>query len=115
MLPLELNLAKQFAWKLFHRDCEYLFHELTQSIKRSNLSVYFYPYSHKNDFVDINQLAIKELGYSVLPVQKLLSLKAWQSRKRNALVLNWVEDQMYRNGISKLHAIGCGIIISPII
>lgn len=70
------------------------------------MSVYFYPYSHKNNFVSINQSFLKELGCTLLPVQRLFSLSAWRTRRKNTLVLNWVEDQMYRNGISKFHAVG---------
>lgn len=70
------------------------------------MSVYFYPYSHKNNFVSINQNFLRELGCTLLPVQGLFSFGAWRTRKKNTLVLNWVEDQMYRNGISKFHAVG---------
>tara|TARA_R110001583_G_scaffold194936_1_gene367722 strand:- start:2397 stop:3389 length:993 start_codon:yes stop_codon:yes gene_type:complete len=71
-----------------------------------SLSVYFYPYSHKNNFVSINQSIIREIDGQLFPVGALFSLKGIFSRKRNTVVLNWVEDQMYRSGISKFHAIG---------
>lgn len=35
----------------------------------------------------------------------MLSGKAWLQRKENTVVLNWVEDQMYRSGINKFHAV----------
>ncbi|GAC23195.1 hypothetical protein GMES_0895 [Paraglaciecola mesophila KMM 241] len=75
------------------------------SRKEKGSSVYFYPYSHNNDFININQKEIESLGFNITPIRQLFSFGAWRARKNSVLILNWVEDQMYRSGISLFHAL----------
>ena len=59
--------------------------------------VYFDPFEHNNQFVEINKTVLFNMNYKVLKLYDMYSIKAaWKQRHGAAVVLNWAEDQMYR-------------------
>lgn len=65
-------------------------------------TAYFYPFEHKNKFVLNTILVLRQLGCDVKPLKRLYALGNLRKRKRNIVVLNWYEDQLYRQNFSPL-------------
>ncbi|MCW8109504.1 hypothetical protein OPS25_13420 [Alteromonas ponticola] len=62
--------------------------------------LYLYPFEHSNAFVARTKQAFCELGYTPHSFKKLFSLRNLSTRKHNAVVLNWYEDQPFRKGLN---------------
>ena len=61
------------------------------------MRAYFEPASHANKYISINQGTLKALGYKICKLNAMFSVRtAWRDRHNALIVMNWVEDQMYR-------------------
>lgn len=60
--------------------------------------VFFVPYTHLNEYVDINKRALSDAGYEVVP----LNLKNAVSSigKKYSIIVNWLEDRPYGSNFS---------------
>lgn len=60
--------------------------------------VFFVPYNHMNEYVEINKNALSEAGYDVIPLNLRNSLRHFRSKK--AIIVNWLEDRPYGSTFS---------------
>ena len=54
---------------------------------------FFVPYTHMNEYVEINKSALLEAGYEVIPLSLKNSLSTF--RIKTPIILNWLEDRPY--------------------
>jgi beta-1,4-mannosyltransferase len=67
------------------------------------MRAYFEPKSHANKFISINLNALKKMGCEIFKLNAMLSVKTeWKNRNKALVVMNWVEDQMYRKDATML-------------
>ena len=80
--------------------------------------IFFEPFSHQNDFVDINKIALSELGFNPTKLSLLNIISTLGSRA--PLIMSWVEDQPYRSTATRFRAFlitlkfSLLIVLSPI-
>lgn len=70
------------------------------------MRVFLYPMSHGNEIINITKKHIASLGFSVSSFWALFSLRNLKSRRFNKVILNWYEDQPYRQNTSLLKRVG---------
>lgn len=80
--------------------------------RRANL--YLYPIEHNNDFIARCKSVYDQLGFSVRPFKQLFRWPSLRERQHNTVVLNWYEDQPYRQGLTgvKRALFVCGFLLS---
>lgn len=62
--------------------------------------IYIYPYEHNNQIIENTKSVFSDLGLDVHPFKHILRPGRLFNRKNNTLVINWLEDQPYRRGIT---------------
>lgn len=70
----------------------------------SNRSVYYFPFEHANQYVDINKNIIADAGFHVKRFSGVFNPINIIQRKRNIVVLNWFEDRPYQNRFTFLRS-----------
>ncbi len=76
--------------------------------------LYLYPYEHANGFIDRTKSVFSALGFSIHPFRSLFRFGNISRRKSNWVVLNWYEDQPFRQGMSGMKRVTfiLGFIVS---
>ncbi len=54
---------------------------------------FFVPYTHMNEYVEINKSALLEAGYEAIPLSLKNSLSTFRSK--TPIIVNWLEDRPY--------------------
>ncbi|WP_394220689.1 hypothetical protein [Alteromonas gracilis] len=60
--------------------------------------VFFVPYTHLNEYVEINKSALLDAGYQVIPLN--LKNAVCSLGKKRPIVVNWLEDRPYGSNFS---------------
>ncbi|WP_018982685.1 glycosyltransferase family protein [Salinimonas chungwhensis] len=72
---------------------------------KSTRRVYLYPFTHSNGFIERTKSVLSRQGFSILPLKELYSLNNFKKREKNSVLLNWYEDQPFRQGLSGIRRI----------
>ena len=66
----------------------------------SKKQLYLYPFTHSNGFIERTKHVFSRLGYTIHPFKRLYKPTNLLCREDNWVVLNWYEDQPFRQGLS---------------